>query len=343
MENINFSPVSVKAKGDYTSLVQAVANMINSANKGCCKISNALLGKYIASKERDVSLIEAQTKRDKENILAGIKTLDSEIMELNDSAEVKQLPLLVGRINQSEDNMRLFKAVAETVKELESTPAEEISDEPLSQGFFNRWRKEAELIDDDELRQLWSHLLAEEVKKPKTISVRSLDVVKNLSKEEANIFQKLAKNCINGQCFALYKDSTPIIGTLEEIIILQESGILGAGSKLIMRYRKPHEEESFLLSLAGYSYVLICKDEKIEFRVCPLTKAGKELLKIASVSYTKEEAISIAKAISGQNPQSDLILYEVTGLTINPDGSSNLNFNEQEPLWKKEIVNKANN
>lgn len=339
MEDINLSPVSVKAKGDYTPLVQAIANMVDSTNKGCCKISNALLGKYIARKERDVSLIEAQTQKDREDIITGAKTLDTEIMELCKSHEIKQFPLLVGKVNQLEDNMRLFKAVAETVKELEATPAEEISDEPLSQDFFNRWRKEAELIEDDELRMLWSHLLTEEVKKPKTISVRTLDVVKNLSREEAQLFQEMAKICIDNTLL-LNKELAPIIGTLNSTVMLQDAGLLGEQS-LVRNFKicgtvNKNPVVLFYWAISGYAFI---SKKEIKFNFYPLTKAGKELLAIADVSYKDEDVILIAESISVQNPQADSVLYKVERVIQNPDGTMSYNFS-LAPVWEQNAQTK---
>jgi predicted dehydrogenase len=54
------------------------------------------------------------------------------------------------------------------------------------------------MIDEDELRQWWARILVEEAKKPHSISPRTLDVARRLSKEEALLFVKMVKGEVDG-------------------------------------------------------------------------------------------------------------------------------------------------
>ncbi len=63
--------------------------------------------------------------------------------------------------------------------------------ENLSQTLFNRWRHEAQFISEKELQQLWGNILAQEIIKPGSISLRTLDALENVSAAEAESFRKL--------------------------------------------------------------------------------------------------------------------------------------------------------
>jgi len=66
---------------------------------------------------------------------------------------------------------------------------EEVSDKPLDSDWRTRFFQKAENISNEEMQEIWAKILANEVSKPNTISFRTLEVVSNLSKKEAELFQ----------------------------------------------------------------------------------------------------------------------------------------------------------
>lgn len=72
------------------------------------------------------------------------------------------------------------------------------ADIPIDSDWFARWRHEAGGISKPELQAIWARILAEEAIKPGRISYRTLDIVKNLSKSEAELFARVAKFTFNG-------------------------------------------------------------------------------------------------------------------------------------------------
>ncbi|HEX3443369.1 MAG TPA: DUF2806 domain-containing protein [Chthoniobacterales bacterium] len=80
----------------------------------------------------------------------------------------------------------IFHASADLSEE--SSVPEEKPDEDWVSRFFAC----AQDISSDQAQQLWGRILAGEIKRPGTFSLRSLDLVRNLSKAEARIFEKIA-------------------------------------------------------------------------------------------------------------------------------------------------------
>ena len=62
-----------------------------------------------------------------------------------------------------------------------------ITDEPLDQDWTTRFFRIAEEVSNEEMQALWGKILAGEIKQPKTYSLRTLELLKNLSKEEGLI------------------------------------------------------------------------------------------------------------------------------------------------------------
>ncbi len=61
---------------------------------------------------------------------------------------------------------------------LKDVPDEQVADDDVSADFFARWRREAKVIGDSDLQEVWGRLLAEEIKKPESVSYRTIDVIK---------------------------------------------------------------------------------------------------------------------------------------------------------------------
>jgi hypothetical protein len=69
-------------------------------------------------------------------------------------------------------------------------PPEEISTEPVSEDWIARFFHECQDIGDEQMQQLWGRILAGEVARPGTFSPRTLSVVRDLTKHDANLFLK---------------------------------------------------------------------------------------------------------------------------------------------------------
>ncbi len=64
-----------------------------------------------------------------------------------------------------------------------------VSDKPVDEDWRTRFFNKAQEISKDEMQDVWAKILAKEVTTPGSISYRTLDVVSNLSKTEAELFE----------------------------------------------------------------------------------------------------------------------------------------------------------
>lgn len=70
-------------------------------------------------------------------------------------------------------------------------PPEQISDKPVSEDWTSRFFEECQDISDDQMQQLWARIMAGEVARPGSFAPRTLSVVHDLTKDDANLFAKL--------------------------------------------------------------------------------------------------------------------------------------------------------
>jgi len=71
-----------------------------------------------------------------------------------------------------------------------------VSDIPVDKDWRTRFFNKAQDISNEDLQEIWAKILADEVSNPGMISLRTLDVLSNLSKADANIFQNACSDLI---------------------------------------------------------------------------------------------------------------------------------------------------
>lgn len=178
MSDNHKTDISVQIKADFTSMIEA-------SPKGFKYICHLLFGKRYAEIERQTRLSNAQDLIDYQKILDGKAIYDIQNNTLKDTNQnIKEI--LVNSI-QDEELKNLLQCSSIASQYLENKEDLENLARP-SQDFVNRWRNDAKLINDQYIQNVWGKILSEEIEEPNTISLRVLDIIKNLSKIEANNF-----------------------------------------------------------------------------------------------------------------------------------------------------------
>jgi hypothetical protein len=75
-------------------------------------------------------------------------------------------------------------------EELRDVKDDEIADQPVDEEWIARFFQTAQDISNEVMQRLWSRILAGEVKRPGSFSARCLDAIRNLSREEAELFEQ---------------------------------------------------------------------------------------------------------------------------------------------------------
>ena len=162
------------------------------------------------------------------------------------------------------------------------TEGEQVSDEPIDEGWENRFFNIVEEISDDELREIWGRVLAGEIKKPKSYSLRTLECLRNLNKEEASLIVKVAPYYVNNDF--IYKNC-PI--SLVENYVLQECGILlDDGNSIQFGFRvDAHTNHALVLDCENALVMQNDSDNiiKCDLRIFKLSTAGKEIMNLITI------------------------------------------------------------
>lgn len=267
--------------------------LVTTTSKGLEKLGGLVFGGSLRRDAYKTALMCAQGEADKALILSGHCRFDGRnivpVLPMPDMPPLS-LPLAVEH-EQEVHNLAANLRVAQGV--LQSTPDDQISDEPVDPDWFARWRREAKSIGNPELQFLWGRVLAEETKLPSRISLRTLDVLKNISQREASLFRQAGKFVISG----LLPHSTggfTLPPPLSDLSVFEDCGLLLSGDRIHSGI--DHEGYTFF---AWNSFVVRCVIEKrqrmFSTDVCGLnlSQAGLEILSIADIDPPSDEEIKL--------------------------------------------------
>ena len=161
-----------------------------------------------------------------------------------------------------------------------------VSDEPVNEDWTARFFNIVEDIADEEMQNLWGRILVGEVKQPNSYSLRTLDVLKNLTKREAETFIKFSKLALNSSnvTFVLNPDNSEYLLknysiTFQERLLLEEVGLITAND-LSFQLKGQNSKTPIIY---GNSVVIVDRAEDCPQQDLPVlvfTKIGAELLKL---------------------------------------------------------------
>ncbi|MHB1116271.1 DUF2806 domain-containing protein [Sideroxydans sp.] len=142
---------------------------------------------------------------------------------------------------------------------------------------------------------LWGRILAGEIKKPGSFSLRTLDVLRNLSKKEAESFVKLGNYILRAGDKVFYIDPKAYIFTKDrglsfiDILTLKDAGLIFE-SDLEFSFQPAAAGQLSYLSY-GPLILLFERDKdtpKLASSVGHLTKVGVELLQLITIQPDME-------------------------------------------------------
>lgn len=156
------------------------------------------------------------------------------------------------------------------------TEGEKVSDEPVDADWTNRFIGIVEDISDETLQDIWGRIIAGEVKQPNSYSLRTLDLLRNITKEEAELFVKASKyyietNFICTEDFAL---------SLHETLLLGETGLINSEDLTKDWSVEPNDVNKIPVDKQNLLILHNNTDRRIRCNISvkKLTKAGIEIM-----------------------------------------------------------------
>lgn len=257
---------------DVLGAGKAADKLIDVISRGCGHIYKDWVGP-IAEARKMKMLSAAQTETKHNEIIKQTESL----LEADSIAQRAGKRLLVREIRKQNNIERVISLTAQEIS------GASVSDEPVSTDWATRFFDIAQDISDEKVQKIWSKILSGEIKKPGSFSFRTLEILKNITEEEAKIFtENVCPLVLDGEFIARLSNKVSLNQynlQYGKVLQMREAGLIKEGDQTIRTYDQ----------IKGKSFILPCRDQRIvlhsdrenfELLVLVLTTAGQELYKI---------------------------------------------------------------
>lgn len=309
MQNTEDGKNDIDVKVDIamkTEIKADLAPVITATPTGLKYVFNLLLGKKHAAAERMIKLADAQNAVDIKKIMCGDAVYDQESNQLVEIRTVSPKMLIAEKI-QEDEVTNLIECSMHAAAHIQDNEDPEFTG--ASEDFLSRWKSEAKHFSTEEARAIWGRVLAEEVNAPGSISLRTIDSIRNLSKEEASHFNEACKYVLLDNYLVDNQKGTPI--STQAFSAIRDAGLIANYTPGMYRGSKwPENNIQLSNGEMAESYWVRSKDFLVfvekdalqaaglkppSFTYWELTMAGRELYKV--ISSTME--LSIEEILSG--------------------------------------------
>ncbi|MBR0427443.1 MAG: DUF2806 domain-containing protein [Clostridia bacterium] len=213
----------------------------------------------------------------------GQLTIDTSTKEFLERTEKRMLFLEAKKQKNIED------IVSEAYNNLETE--KEVSEKPIQEEWINRFFNIIGEISSDNLKTIWSKILSEEIKEPGKCSIRTLENLRNISRDEALIFKKISNYIIkydDGLYYLPNEDELLKSFNINygEILKLDEAQLINSSALIsaVLNFDENIKE----INLIYNNRIIFCnKEEKCEIRLkaYTLTETGRSIFNIMNPTF----------------------------------------------------------
>lgn len=187
------------------------------------------------------------------------------------------------------------------------------SEEPVDNGWMIRFMNSVADVSNMELQKVWAEILAKEIKQPDSVSLRTLNVLSNLSKSDAELFMKYCPFVLfdsNDSAFIIsdYGDIIKKYGMkyddflkLDECRLLNSNGFISCTIAISDITETIFKGKGFKITATPTT-----DTANIEVGIFPLSESGKEVYIAIKATPNKDYIIDVVKKLNNNYPDLDI-------------------------------------
>lgn len=183
-----------------------------------------------------------------------------------------------------------FLTVAQKADEYYSQNSKTPVDEPYDFDWFVRFYEAVGNVSNEQMQEIWAKILSGEISRPGTFSLRTIEVLKNLSQKDAELFGKICSFAIHSRehifipFYDSYLDECRI--SYSDIMRLDELGLINSNGMLVLKINVSSESSVLFHNNRLLITVKSSKENDVvtEVKQFPLTGVGCELSRIQTIS-----------------------------------------------------------
>ena len=227
---------------DPNAMVRALDKLLDYTASGIGAVAGPMLATWRARREAEALRIAAQGEADALHIIASAQAeardaLVSAASDVRGEIEIAETVRQRIQFQEEKRHRNIGSVVGRTAEELgdKEVPNQE-PDHDWTARFFNYIQD----VSSEEMQSLWAKVLAGEIGRPGSVSIRSLSILRNLDQASAKLFQKICSCCVMSSVAGHILDArVPSLGrnagenslqpfglSFDELNILNEHGLI---------------------------------------------------------------------------------------------------------------------
>ncbi|NHQ59832.1 DUF2806 domain-containing protein [Chlorobium sp. BLA1] len=170
---------------------------------------------------------------------------------------------------------------------LEAARISETSNEKIDRDWLNQFINVSQDVSSDQMQEVWGKILAREISNPGSFSLRSLEVLRTISRQEAEIFRKMVQFvfCVDNYRY-IFHDHTIYNGTGDgwnDYVLMREIGLFTPGIFGVNFRSSPNCNLVFKHGHLSFK-IIASKDTDFHLNGYPLSVVGRELVKLIQIT-----------------------------------------------------------
>ena len=322
---------------DLAGLSEPVTKLIEEVSKGIGGVYKPLgtvlntkaeayrIKKMTEAKSYQIKMLKENLTDEKNELVITIE--DFEIKLKGNSIETRAIETMVHKEVQKQINLE--NIISKSIEFIRGNSI--VTEEPVDTDWMTRFINISQDISNEEMQILWSKILSDEVVKPNSYSLRTLEVLRNLSSNEAKLFSRFVNLSVKiSGSFRVINDDKYLSEnniSLEDINLLKELNLINTdlsysihpGEKLIIPY---------------YDKVMFVNNgtqNDLSFNIISLTRIGNEIHNLIDKDYRVSILENIGKAIKSKCAR-DINDIEVAYVDVTWKDDINFSYVEQNKV-----------
>ena len=324
--------------------VPALEKLLDYVSSGVGAIAGPMLANWRANREgkarltsarydADVLQIEAESRARTIAIIADAQAAARHSVETSSDSSYGTMEITREDITQSiefQTKKRLANVRSIMEEAADDLGDKEVIDHEPNHDWTARFFDYSQDVSSEDIRQLWAKVLAGEVERPGSVSIKTLDILKNLDRRVAELFRRLssARLMLELNGIELLDARVPNLGDYKEgnslqiyglgydnLNVLREHGLVSTDLNSWFKYTLcivPWVSETgpirplIPFSFQGQLWVLSpttkgAADQEFRLTGVALTKSGWELSKIVELLPMADYAEALAEFFKAKN------------------------------------------
>ena len=292
---------------DVNLKVPALEKLLDYAASGIGAVAGPMLATWRARQDAKAKLIGVQAEADSLRLIADAQADARQSLVEPDQAGPGMVEIGPDGIAQRIE-FQEKKRQANIVSVVQDAAAElggkEVSDREPDPDWTARFFDCVQDISSENMRKLWAKVLSGEVEEPGRTSLRTLDVLKNMTQRDAQTFESICDFVIDDFIYYPTEYQTNHLNLrLNNMIHLQNIGLVYFSSFLSKTLEFVPNRKQFIFRYQDTFLRITTKDDskRVKISVILLTSSGMELYRILKCTVHMGYLQSFSRFLTAEN------------------------------------------